>query len=73
MSIFQNVYAKRLKKFTFKNFYAIKSPLFRISLRMKIHLLGSLYEESTPPPPYRNNRYIIIKKIPQNQGGFNPH
>ena len=56
MSIFQNVYAKRLKRFTFKNFYAIKSPLFRISLWMKIHLHDLLYSWITlwgvnPPSP----------------------
>ena len=62
-STFQNFYANRLKS---KNFYAIKSALFRISMQMKIHLLYSwinLRGANPPPLPYRNNLYKITYVI----------
>ena len=62
MSTFQNFYANRLKS---KNFYSIKSALFRISMQMKIHLLYSWINlrGANPPPPYRNNLYKITYVI----------
>ena len=65
-STFQNFYANRLKS---KNFYSIKSALFRISMQMKIHLLYSwinlrgVNPAPPPPPPYRNNLYKITYVI----------
>ena len=61
-STFQNFYANRLKS---KNFYSIKSALFRISMQMKIHLLYSWINlrGANPPPPYRNNLYKITYVI----------
>ena len=60
----QNFYANRLKS---KNFYSIKSALFRISMQMKIHLLYSWINlrgaNHPPPPPYRNNLYKITYVI----------
>ena len=55
-STFQNFYANRLKS---KNFYSIKSALFRISMQMKIHLRGA----NPSPSPYRNNLYKITYVI----------
>ena len=61
-STFQNFYAKRLKS---KNFYSIKSALFRISMQMKRHFLYSWINlrGANLPPPYKNNLYKIAYVI----------
>ena len=66
-STFQNFYANRLKS---KNFYSIKSALFRISMQMKIHLLYCWINiRGTNPPPRNNICGQFFKIFSQNQWG----
>ena len=73
-STFQNSYANRLKS---KNFYSIKSALFRISIYADENTFKG---SQPPPPPYRNNLYKITYVINFSRyslkirggGGFNP-